>query len=355
MIALWVAAGVLSAIAAGLVLYRAALAARAVGSADPTLATYRRQLHEIDDLAARGLLATDEVRAAHSEAGRRLLHAADQAEPDWQAPARHRAWVLASVGIAATGALVVYLAVGSPLFPDQPIRSRIATWRAADLATLTAPEMAAVLRMATQQKPDVEGYRFLALAENQSDNPHAAAKALRKAIALAPQRPDLWEMLGVSLVGVAGGDETSDAIAAFRTALSLDPSLVLARFHLARAMSQSGNRQGAVEALSALRSDLPAGDDRRESLDRAIEEAKAATVSPKGNDQMIAGMVAGLAKRLEANPDDPEGWIRLVRSYAVLGDSKARDAALERAKSRYSAKPDMLQRLVAAAKTEPMR
>ena len=355
MIALWVAAGVLSAIAAGLILYRAALAVRAVGSADPTLATYRRQLHEIDDLAARGLLEANEVRAAHSEAGRRLLHAADHADPAWEAPARHRTWVLALVSLAATLALVVYLAVGSPLFPDQPIRSRIATWRAADLATLTAPEMAAVLRMATQQKPDVEGYRFLALAENQSDNPHAAAKALRKAIALAPQRPDLWEMLGVSLVGAAGGGETREATAAFRTALGLDPTLVLARFHLARAMSQAGDRDGAVKALLALRTDLPSGDDRRESLDRAIDDANTPTVAQSGNDQMIAGMVAGLAKRLEVNPNDPEGWIRLVRSYAVLGDAKARDDTLERAKSRYSAKPDILQRLVVAAKTEPLQ
>ena len=355
MIALWVAAGVLSAIAAGLILYRAARAARTVGSADPTLATYRRQLHEIDDLAARGLLETDEVRAAHSEAGRRLLHAADHAEPDWQVPDRHRVWVVVAVGLAAVTALVVYLGVGSPAFPDQPIQSRIAGWRAADLATLTAPEMAAVLRVATKQKPDVEGYRFLALAENQSDSPHAAAKALRKAIALAPQRADLWEMLGVSLVAAAGGDETGETIAAFRTAVDLDPSLVLARFHLARAMSQAGDREGAVKALLALRRDLPSDDDRRESLDQAIEEAKAPAVSPKGNDQMIAGMVAGLAKRLETNPDDPEGWIRLVRSYAVLGDAKARDAALARAKSRYGAEPNIVQRLVAAAKTEPMR
>jgi cytochrome c-type biogenesis protein CcmH len=70
---------------------------------------------------------------------------------------------------------------------------------------------------------------------------------------------------------------------------------------------------------------------------------------------MIGRMVSGLAERLQANPDDPEGWIRLVRSYAVLGDVAKRDAALDQARRRYSGAPDILGRLEAAARTEPMK
>ena len=40
---------------------------------------------------------------------------------------------------------------------------------------------------------------------------------------------------------------------------------------------------------------------------------------------MIEGMVASLAKRLESEPDDVDGWLRLIRSYVVLG--RAEDAA----------------------------
>ena len=42
-------------------------------------------------------------------------------------------------------------------------------------------------------------------------------------------------------------------------------------------------------------------------------------------------MVEGLAARLEENPDDPEGWRRLARSYAVLGESEKALDALRRA------------------------
>ncbi len=46
--------------------------------------------------------------------------------------------------------------------------------------------------------------------------------------------------------------------------------------------------------------------------------------------EMIRGMVAGLASRLHDNGADVEGWLRLVRAYAVLGDrDKAKNAAAD--------------------------
>ncbi len=43
--------------------------------------------------------------------------------------------------------------------------------------------------------------------------------------------------------------------------------------------------------------------------------------------EMIRGMVARLAERLEDNPDDAAGWERLARSYGTLGEAgRARDA-----------------------------
>ena len=361
MIALWVAAGVLSAAAAGLVLHRAARAALTAGSPDPTLAVYRRQLDEIDDLAGRGLIAEDERRSAHAEAGRRLLAAADAGAEGWTAEAGERRPVLLVAALSPLLALGLYLAVGSPGAADQPFKARVNHWRNADLSTLTAPQMAAVLKEATAKKPDPEGLRYLALAEEQSDNPSAAARALRKAITLSPARADLWEMLGATLVAQAGGEETPGARTAFEEAVKRDPKgSVLARFHLARGQAQAGDRPGAVIALRQLQADLGPDDPRRASLAQAITEAEgpgpaAVAAAPAGGQvQMIRGMVDGLAARLAAQPDDPQGWVRLVRSYAVLGDAAKRDAALATARKRYAGQPDVMGQLDAAAKTPPM-
>jgi cytochrome c-type biogenesis protein CcmH len=69
----------------------------------------------------------------------------------------------------------------------------------------------------------------------------------------------------------------------------------------------------------------------------------------------IGAMVQRLADRLKTNPDDPDGWVRLVRAYSVLGDTQKRDAALKSARARYAGKPEVLSALDAAAKAGPMK
>src|SRR5271155_5755870 len=89
MIAFWVSAGLLSAAAAILILYRAARAAAGTAPSDTTSIFYRRQLAEIGDLAERGLIGEDERRGAEAEAARRMLVAADQPAEIWStAPSR---------------------------------------------------------------------------------------------------------------------------------------------------------------------------------------------------------------------------------------------------------------------------
>lgn len=61
--------------------------------------------------------------------------------------------------------------------------------------------------------------------------------------------------------------------------------------------------------------------------------AAAAQMSPEDRQQMIRGMVDGLASRLKDNPNDVDGWLRLARAYGVLGEpDKSREALGEAAK-----------------------
>jgi cytochrome c-type biogenesis protein CcmH len=355
MIVFWAVAGVLSAVAAGLILQSAARAAAHAGSEDPTRAVYRRQLAEIDDLAERGLIAEAERKSAHAEAARRLLSAASAAP--WNADGRLRRAVLAFAVLTPALAIGLYLVTGAPGLADQPLAARVAAWRKADPAELTPPELAAVLRAMVAERPsDPEGYRYLAMMEGASGNPAGASRALRRAITLAPERAELWEGLGESLVAEAGGEMSPQARRAFEEALKRDPKAVAARFHLARARILAGEKAEGLAAWRALAAELPPNDPRRPELLAAIAEAEGRAPAP-APDQMAAirGMVEGLAARLAEAPDDPEGWVRLVRSYAVLGDAKKRDDALAAARARYAGRPEVLDQLEAAAKTETMK
>lgn len=357
MVLFWVVAGVLAAAAAGLILLRAARAAT-VGP-DPAQALYRRQLSEIDDLVDRGLMGEVERKSVQAEAARRLLVAADTPSAAWTADGKARGLALAGALAAPALALGVYLNLGSPGLADQPYAKRLEAWRSADLAGLTAPEIAAVLRQATAERPrEAEGFRLLGLAEAASQNPIAAARALRKAAALAPDRADIWRMLGQASVVEAEGKVDAEAKAAFEKVLALQPGDPAARFFLAQAKLDAGDASAAAADLRALLAESPPDFEGRKDIEVALAKAEnrppPVTADP-AQLAMIQGMVASLAGKLAANPNDPDGWVRLVRAYAVLGDAARRDDAYATARARYSEKPEVLQQLDEAARAEPMR
>jgi cytochrome c-type biogenesis protein CcmH len=356
MLLFWVAAGVLAAAAAGLILFRAA-GARSVGAdADPAEALYRRQLGEIDELAERGLIGEVERKTAYAEAGRRLLVAAEAPGQGWSADPRGRAGVLLAAAASAAVALGLYLVLGAPGTPDQPYAKRLEGWQSADLQTLQAPEIAAVMRQVVSQRPnDPEGHRLLAIAEAGAQDYPAAVRALKQAVRLAPQRADLWLTLGQAQTFAAGGKIDADAQRSFRQALALAPGDLSARFYLAVAKSDTGDGKAAAAEFQAILAALPPGDERRGAVQAALAKAEGKPVLQADPQQMamIRGMVDRLAARLKTNPDDSDGWVRLVRAYSVLGQTKDRDAAYAAARARYAAQPKVLADLDAAARAEP--
>lgn len=358
MIVFWVAAGALTAAAAALILMRAAKAASADSAVDPSAGLYRRQLAEIDELADRGLMGEAERKSAHAEAARRLLAATDAPRDDWSADPKARKRVLLAVVAVPALTLGLYWGLGAPGFPDQPYAKRLQAWRTAELATLSPPEIGAVLRDVLKTRPDdAEGYRMLAMVEAESQNMGGAVRALRRAVALAPERNDLRRMLGEALVFQSGGKVEADAQAVFAELLRRDPQDAAARFYLAQAKAEAGRGAEAASDLRALLGEMPADDERRPYVESAIAKAEgrpAPTREPSPELDAIRGMVASLAAKLEQTPDDPEGWVRLVRSYSVLGDVTQRDAALAKAKARFADRPDVLTQLDEAARAAPM-
>jgi cytochrome c-type biogenesis protein CcmH len=365
MIAFWISAALVSAAAAALIIHRAARAVRTDGEEDPALSVYRRQLAEIDDLAERGLLLDDERRSAHTEAARRLLAAAEDAPPP-APPSRSGRLVIAAVaGLAPLAAIGIYLLVGSPGLPDQPFARRLTAWRAADPTTLSPEQMAAVLQLIVRERPkDPDAFFYLSRAELASGDAFSATQALQQAISLAPRRADLWSGLGETYVALAQGDVSDDAVKAFRQAAQIDPTAPAPRYYLARARIAGGDVDGGLADWRALDAALPAADPRRAGLEQEIAlvartralpqlqsaaPEQAAAGAPQGQRAFIRSMVASLAARLQANPDDPAGWARLIRSYAVLGDRQSQDAALAKARAQFKDRPDDLRRVEQAA------
>jgi cytochrome c-type biogenesis protein CcmH len=384
MIAFWIATALLSAATAVLVIHRAARAAsRAAGpDEDATVAVYRRQLAEVDDLAARGLLTDEDYRSTRTEAARRLISAAEP-EPRPAKPATDgRTLVLIVAALVPILTLALYLGVGpalkitAPGDPDQPFQRRLAGWRRADPAELDPPRMVAVLQQVVAEHPnDATPLSYLGQAQAAAGDYFSAERSLQKAVKIAPKQADLWTLYGQFIVAdQTDQDLPNDARAAFQTALSLDPKAPAPRYFVARAKIAQGDVAGGLADWKALRADLNRDDPRGASLDRdiaTVEQTHAlpprsgepgATPGPvqgamasaaEGQDQdpkaFIHAMVSQLAARLQANPDNPAGWARLVRSYVVLGDAASRDQALARARTLFKNRPQDLGPIEAAA------
>lgn len=397
MITFSIAAVLLSALAAVLILQRASGAARQT-DADPTLALYRRQLSEIDDLAERGLLAEGELKAARAEAARRLLGAAKTAEPAAAEAGQPRAsrplrlLVLAGAVAAPALAVALYMMLGKPGLPDQPFAARLNAWKQGDASQLSPGEMAAVLQTVVKERPkDAEAMYYLSRAQLAEGNVPAAVESTRKALRLQPDDDGLWSTLGGLLMLQGNGEVTQPAQAAFRQAVKLNPKSVPARYYLGRARIAGGDLNGGLADWRALAADMPAEAPERQQLDaEIIATAKAGhLVAPQksqaeppqqqaeagGGAEALAGaltgqapqggpgaggpgagggpdprqMVAALAARLEQNPNDLPGWSRLIRSYAVLGDPDKMKQAQDRARQIFKGQPEALKTIDSAA------
>ena len=367
MIVLWVAAALISAAAAVFIVQRAAIAAHKVPGEDPTLAVYRRQLKELDDLADHDLLPADERRSARAEAARRLL-AADE---ETASPLEGRGGlglVIAVAAIAPLVAVLLYLFVGSPQNPDQPFKTRLATWRASDPSTLNPPQMVAVLQTIVAERPaDPVPLAYLARAEMAEGDTASAVYDFKRAIKLAPNRADLWAAMGDALGSSDAPDAAAEAHAAFEHAAALDPKAPSPRYFLAREQIAAGQVQAGLAVWKSLAADLPPDDPRRAVLARQIAEVQAGGAAPAqapqpqqdaqangdqgGADQgaFIRAMVQRLADQLAAQPNDPQGWGRLIHAYGVLGDEGQRSAALARAETLFKDKPDAWRAVQQAA------
>ncbi|MET3591170.1 cytochrome c-type biogenesis protein CcmH [Mesorhizobium shonense] len=365
----WVIAAILTLGASLAVLLPLAGGTKGASAAgDHDLEVYRDQLSELDRDMARGLIQPGEAEEARAEIGRRILRLGSSSQSGTQAPRPSRAARLVATAAVLAVPLVswgLYGALGSPDLPSQPLAERLAK----NPSDSSVDELVARAEAHLAANPsDGKGWDVLAPVYLRLQRFPDAITAYRNAIRLDGDSAVRQAGLGEAIANAAGGIVSAEAQGAFEAALKLDPANAKANFYLAMGLAQEGKKAEAAAAWQKMLGQLAPDSPWRNAVQQALAETEpsvaaaapangpdaraveaAQQMSPQDRQAMIETMVAGLDDRLKQNPRDEEGWMRLIRSYVVLGKADQARDALGRAVAVFGADSEQAKKFTAFA------
>ena len=307
---------------------------------------YLDQLSELERERQEGRIGDDEAEAARAEIARRLINvdkSAARLKPEGTSPLAVRLVAIVALAGIPIATLLAYQQTGSPELPPQPLAAR--TNMPADHQDIQTLIARAEKHLA-ENPEDGRGWEVLGPIYMRMERFGEAATAFRNALRLAGPTSDRYASLGEAVLALEGGIVTREARQAFQRAADLDSGNIKARYYLALALRQEGKSDAAAAGFRKILNDSPPDATWRPFVERALASvdpdaappgptddqiAAASELSASEQAEMIEGMVSRLAERLEQEPNDPDGWVRLVRAYIVL--ERREDAILAASKA----------------------
>ncbi|QXT40998.1 c-type cytochrome biogenesis protein CcmI [Gymnodinialimonas ceratoperidinii] len=323
------------------------------------IAILRDQLSEIERDQARGLISEVEAKDAGIEVKRRLLALSKTHEAPNVSRGRGSWAMYSAVVVVSVSGIGLYGTLGSPGTQSVPFAARSEERAAASEIAGLAAELRSRLE-ADENGGPYEGWMLLGQTYMRMNDYAGAVDAF----AIGVERPEAssatYSQLAEAMLAVESGIVTPPIEAAIEQAVALAPRNPAAVFYQALALDQTGRSASAYDVLAqriAMESEIapwmealigqmnrigerlgrqPVGPMMLLSQDgvpgpNADDVEAAAEMSAEDRAEMIQSMVARLATRLEDEPDDLEGWLRLTNAYNVLGDLDAARTALSRA------------------------
>ncbi|XAZ19986.1 c-type cytochrome biogenesis protein CcmI (plasmid) [Sinorhizobium sp. B11] len=365
---IWVLFAVITTAATAILLHPLSTGRKTASSKADAGKVYRDQLLELDEDIAFGRISLDQYELAKAETARRLFKAADNDRPA-QTPQRSDRWLKHVIAVfLPVLSIALYVSLGSPDIPSRPLATRLAE-PGEDLAILVKK----MENHLAERPEDGRGWDIIAPVYLKMGRVDDAAKAYRTALHLDGANVPRLEGLSETLMATSNGTVTAEVLDELKQVLSLEPNNPRARFYIALSMEQAGQPEEARSAFETLAKQSPADAPWLPLVNEHIAKnggqaaapeaqpaapggptsedvAAAETMSSGDCQQMIRGMVESLDAKLSADPNNFEGWMRLVRSYAVLNDKDRAAGALKRGLAAFPASGDEGRQLLALGK-----
>jgi cytochrome c-type biogenesis protein CcmH len=235
-------------------------------------------LQELDRDVAAGTLPAERYDQARRELEARVLEESGTEQASVAAPPSNAGvWSAAIVGaMVPIAAVVLYLLLGDPGAFSPQAREAVAKADGGhDFTPAQIDEMVTKLTAKLEKEPaNVEGWVVLARTYYYQRRFPEAASAFAKAVALAPDAPDLLADYADTLGAAQGGTLEGKPLELVNRALKLDPTHWKA---LALAGTAAFNRKDyrqAVDYWERLKPTVPPESDIARSIDASIAEAR---------------------------------------------------------------------------------
>lgn len=310
-------------------------------------AVYAQQLAALKQDHAAGTISEAEFEAARDELQLRLLEdekaapGAQHAGAPSMAAARRTAVLVALLLPLGAGGLYAWL--GMPAAIDGTAQAAAAGHAQQEEIVRMIDALAERL----QANPDnPSGWAMLAKSYKAIGRFAEAEEAFKRVGPSLQKDPDLLASYA-DLLAARTNSFDGAPMDMVNKALALDPNHLMALMLAGTADYQSGKYAGAVKRwekiVELLGPDSPDSQQLMQDIAEARQKAgmpaaklaaaapqPAPAPAPAAQPQAPAApeeMVQRLAARLKVNPNDPEGWQRLARSYEVLGKPKEAEEA----------------------------
>lgn len=205
--------------------------------------------------------------------------------------------------------------------------------------------------------PDAKAGAAAGLSVDQARAIRGMVEGLEARLAKEGGSLDEWMRLIQSRSVLGERDKARAALEKARAALASDPAAtgrldaqakeLGLTTDMPRPKAEAPPVQGTPPATAAAGPN-PAPNPGSGEADAALATVRA--MPPAERDAAIRGMVAGLDRRLTAKGGSADEWLRLVRSYSVLGERKQASQTVDRARLALGADAGAVQRLDALAR-----
>lgn len=354
----WILTILLSVVAMGFVcypLFSKNVSKRSETDSEQTL--YKARISEIEKDLELGRLDEVSAQAAIAEEARRLIKSSENTQLLVMRSTNKLLVVVAALSLPLFS-MPFYLSVGSPqeAIPQNVVKNTNSEPSIEDLLAVAEKRLAS-------NPDDTNGWKVVAPVYMRMGRFEDAIKAYENVLRVEGNDPEFLLKLADAHIEQNQGQVNTIAQNLVSSVLSIDKENAIAKFYTGIIALQNdqpeeakriwqgmldganGNEewfpiiQGRIVELKGLdqSSSLPA-------LDVATLEA-AEGMSTQDRFEMIGQMVSNLSEKLQENPNDKQGWQRLIQSYMVLDRTEDAQIAFENASKQFSDDKPFLEAL----------